>query len=169
MTSYKITNKKDFMGKLLASDCFSSFLLKEAGIHSYVPFTIDGHMNKEFFEDNEETAADPASPHIKWDYVPWDMVRPACFDLIKGKHTPTGFQFVLYLKPESMEALFAKEEFSPADFLIQNLILNIRFENGELSLTTAVDYSGFTLDKSGEQLWDLTARKFLSKKEIAFE
>lgn len=164
MTSYKITNKKDFMGKLLAGDCFSSFLLKEAGIHSYVPFTIDGHINKDFFEGSEETAESLTSP-----YVPWDMVRPTCFDLIKGKRTPTSFQFVLYLKPESMEALFAKEELAPADFLIQNLILNIRFEKGELTLTTAVDYSGFSLDKSGEQLWDLTIRKFLSKKEIAFE
>lgn len=166
------------MGKLLASDCFSSFLLKEAGIHSYVPFTIDGHINREFFEEDDADKT-PVSPHtqwnavplnnLPWNYVPWDIVRPTCFDLIKGKRTPTSFQFILYLKPESMEAIFTKEDLSPADFLIQNLILNIRFDKGDLHLTTAVDYSGFNLDKSGEQLWDLTVRKFLSKKEIDFE
>lgn len=174
MTSYQITNKKDFMGKLLASDCFSSFLLKEAGIHSYVPFTIDGHINRDFFEHDKEeaelsSATDPQSEYIQWEYIPWERIRPACFNLIKGKHAPTSFWFVLYLKPEAMEALFVKEELSLENLLIRNLILNIRFDNGKLCLTTAVDYSGFSMDRSGEQLWDLTVRKFLSKKEIDFE
>lgn len=161
----KITDKKDFMGKLLTSDCFDSFLLKEASIHSFVPFQIDGHINKEFFQA-DDTAA---SSFLTYEYSQWKDIRPICFDLIKGKRTPTRFAFILYLKPEAMEAMFAKEELSIANSLVQNLILNIRFEQGEMSITTGVDYSGFTLEKQAERLWDQTVQKFLNKKGIVFE
>jgi hypothetical protein len=65
--------------------------------------------------------------------------------------------------------MFEKAGISMENSMVQNLILNIRFEQGEMTITTGVDYLGFTLDKQGEQLWDTTARKFLDKKEIAYE
>ena len=111
--------------------------------------------------------ADAAS-FLDYDYAQWKDIRPVCFDLIKGKRTPTKFTFVLYLKPEALSAMFEKAGISQQDSLVQNLILNIRFEQGEMSITTGVDYSGFTLDKQAEQLWDSTTRKFLDKKEIAY-
>ena len=77
--------------------------------------------------------------------------------------------FILYLKPEAMNSMFEKAGISLENSMVQNLIFNIRFEQGEMSITTAIDYSGFTMDKQGEQLWDTTARKFLDKKAIAYE
>lgn len=153
------------MAKLLAGECFDSFLLKEASIHSFVPYLIDGHINKAFFGDD---TAD-ATAFTTYEYTQWKDIRPICFDLIKGKRTPTRFMFVLYLKPEAMNAMFDKAGILASDSLVQNLILNIRFEQGEMSIITGVDYSGFTLDKSAEQLWDTTTIKFLDKKEIAYE
>lgn len=161
----KITDKKDFMGKLLAGETFDSFLLKEASIHGFVPFQIDGHINKAFFSDE----ADDSIAFTSYEYIQWRDIRPTCFDLIKGKRTPTKFMFVLYLKPEAMAALFDKAGISSGESFVQNLILNIRFEQGEIGITTGVDYSGFTLDKSAEQLWDSTTTKFLDKKEIFYE
>ncbi len=161
----RMKDKKDFMGKLLAGECFDSFLLKEAVIHSFVPYQIDGRINKAFFSDE----ADDSSSITAYEYAQWKDIRPVCFDLIKGRRTPTKFVFVLYLKPEAMNAMFEKAGISASESLVQNLILNIRFEQGEISITTGVDYSGFTLDKSAEQLWDTTTRKFLDKKEIAYE
>ena len=161
----KIKDKKDFIGKLLASECFDSFLLKEAAIHGFVPFQIDGHINKGFFNPEDSDAAD----YLFYEYAQWKDIRPICFDLIKGKRTPTKFMFILYLKPEAMHSMFEKAEISLENSMVQNLILNIRFEQGEMSITTAIDYSGFTLDKQGEQLWDSTVRKFLDKKAIAYE
>lgn len=160
-----IKDKKDFMAKLLAGETFDSFLLKEASIHSFVPYLIDGHINKAFFSDDSEDSA----AFTAYEYAQWKDIRPICFDLIKGKRTPTKFVFVLYLKPEAMAAMFDKAGISATESLVQNLILNIRFEQGEMSITTAVDYSGFTLDKQAEQLWDTTTRKFLDKKEISYE
>lgn len=160
----KMKDKKDFIGKLLASECFDSFLLKEANIYGFIPFQMDGHINKAFFHPDDVDAA----PFLTYEYAQWKDVRPICFDLIKGKRTPTRFSFVLYLKMEAMEAMFKKAGISQADSLVQNLILNIRFEQGEMTITTGVDYSGFTLDKQAEQLWDATARKFLDKKGIEY-
>ncbi len=161
----KIKDKKDFMGKLLAGKTFDSFLLKEASIHSFVPYLIDGHINKAFFDADDSVSAS----FLTYEYAQWKDIRSVCFDLIKGKRTPTKFMFVLYLKPEAMTAMFDKAGISITETFVQNLILNIRFEQGEMSLTTGVDYSGFTLDKSAEQLWDTTTFKFLDKKEISYE
>ena len=161
----KIKDKKDFMGKLLAGESFDSFLLKEAVIHGFVPYQIDGHINKAFFGDN----TDDASSFTAYEYAQWKDIRSVCFDLIKGKRTPTKFMFVLYLKPEAMTAIFDKAGISASESLVQNLILNIRFEQGEINITSGVDYSGFTLEKQAEQLWDTTTRKFLDKKEILYE
>jgi len=161
----KIKDKKGFMGKLLAGECFDSFLLKEAIIHSFVPYQIDGHVNKAFFcDDTEDTSA-----YTTYGYVQWKDIRPVCFDLIKGRRTPTKFMFVLYLKPEAITAIFDKAGISASESLVQNLILNIRFEQGEMTITTGVDYSGFTLEKQAAQLWDTTFMKFLDKKEISYE
>lgn len=161
----KITDKKVFMAKLLAGETFDSFLLKEASIHSFVPYLIDGHINHAFFSDESEDSV----TFTTYEYAQWKDIRSICFDLIKGKRTPTKFMFVLYLKPEAMMAMFDKAGISASESLVQNLILNIRFDQGEMNITTGIDYSGFTLDKSAEQLWDATTLKFLDKKEIAYE
>lgn len=161
----KIKDKKDFMGKLLTGEGFDFFLLKEASIYGFVPYHIDGHINKSFFD----TAKDDAASFLTYEYAQWKDIRTVCFDLIKGRRTPTRFMFVLYLKPESMASLYEKAGISADESLVQNLILNIRFEQGEMSITTGVDYSGFTLDKQAEQLWDTTVRKFLDKKEIVYD
>ena len=161
----KIKDKKDFMGKLLTSESFDSFLLKEATVYGFVPYQIDGHINKAFFD----TAESDTSSFLTYEYAQWKDIRPVCFDLIKGRRTPTKFIFVLYLKPEAVNAMFEQAGISSTDSLVQNLILNIRFDQGEMNITTGIDYYGFTLDKSAEQLWDATTLKFLDKKEIAYE
>ena len=102
----KITDKKDFMNKLLAGDCFYSFLLKEASITGLIHFQLDGRINTAFFSEE-----DPDAPHFLSDaFAKWEDVRPICFDLIKGKRTPTRFQFILYLKKDAVDQLLHKEQ-----------------------------------------------------------
>lgn len=160
----KITDKKDFMNKLLTGDCFYSFLLKEASILGFIPFSLDGRVNKAFFSEE-----DPDSVHfLEEEYVCWEDVRPICFDLIKGKRTPTRFQFVLYLKKNAVDQMLNREQLTRESSFVRNFVLNIRFEQGEMTLTTAVDYTSFTLDKQAEHLWDQTLMKFLTQKQIAY-
>lgn len=161
----KIKDKKDFMGKLLTGEIFDSFLLKEALICGPVPFQIDGHINRAFFDGTDGDNSYAST----YEYIPWKDIRPVCFDLIKGKRTPTRFSFVLYLKQEAVVSTLEKNGLRASDSFVQNLVLNIRFEQGEINITTGVDYSAFTLDKQAEQLWDATVQKFFYRKEIMYE
>ena len=47
----------------------------------FVSFKIDGKMLKDFLNDieKEELAESP--------YAPWSMLKPYCFNMIKGKRT----------------------------------------------------------------------------------
>ena len=51
MIALQIKEVKSFMGKLLGTECFDSFLLEEAVITTYNTFHIDGRINREFFSN----------------------------------------------------------------------------------------------------------------------
>lgn len=159
----KITDLKDFMGKLLNTDCFDSFLLGEAILHTGNSFVIDGHVNFDFY--TEEERQDPQI--VPYDFVEWKASRSVCFELIKGKRTPTSFQFVFYLKPEAMKQVLEHAGYS--DAVVRQMVLNIKYDSNGLTLTTGIAYHVFTMDKQPDTLWDNAARKFLLKKEISFE
>ena len=46
--------------------------------------------------------------------------------------------------------------------------MNIRYEEGTMSVITAASLSIFTLDKSIDMEWDRFVQEFLKKKGIAF-
>lgn len=159
-----ISDKKDFMNKLLAGDCFYSFLLKEASISGFVPLLIDGRINTAFFSSEDADSAH----FLEEEYACWSDIRPICFDFIKGKRTPTRFQFILYLKSDAVNQLLAKEQLTKESVMVQNFVLNIKYEQGTINITSGVNYSAFTLDKQAEQLWDRTLMKFLNQKQISY-
>ena len=72
MIALKITNVKQFMGKLLASEEFDSFMLEEASISTYNTFMIDGHQNRDFYttEEWEDKEMRP------YDFTTWNQIRP---------------------------------------------------------------------------------------------
>ena len=55
MFLFKITDIKQFMNKLLLSNAFDQFLLSEAQILTASTFIIDGHINKDFYNDSDPT------------------------------------------------------------------------------------------------------------------
>ena len=75
MTSFQITELKNFMGKLLGTDCFDSFLLAGAQIITAVEYTIDGHIHPDFYtrEEREDPSVCP------YEFVPWAICAPCCF------------------------------------------------------------------------------------------
>ena len=96
MIALKIINVKQFMGRLLGADDFDGFLLEEASISTYNTFQIDGHQNRAFYT-SEEWEDRELRPYA---FTQWKVIRPVCFDLIKGRRTPAAFHFVLHLIPE---------------------------------------------------------------------
>lgn len=152
MENFRIENQKEFMARLLTGNDFDTFLLKEAQIKTANTYTIDGYEQKAFYGSDKDMV-DLASPY---EYAPWERMKSVVLSLIKGKLTPLSMKIVLYLKPELTEELLGDSGY-PVDYLI------INFSQGEsgMSITTAVAYKEFTLDKEPEQIWDRYIRGIL--------
>ena len=159
MIALQITELKTFMNTLLRAEVFDDFLLQEATLQMAIGYVIDGHINKEFFgEDNAE------SPTM--DFVPYGEVRPTLFELIKGKRTPLCLQLVLQLSPERTAILFPD---GLSKYAIKGLNLNIRYDGTKVILTSGINYATFSLDKTPELIWDEALTSILSKAGIAYE
>ena len=165
MIALKITNIKQFMSKFLAGEDFDSFLLESASISTYNTFTIDGRQNRAFYTSEEWD-----DPEIRpYEFTAWKKIRPVCFDLIKGKHTPAAFHFVLHLIPEYTASILQKEDTAVTPDQVKAFVLNIKYDGTGLTLVTGTAFHTFLMDKTPDVLWDKTVRQFLSKKEISFE
>ncbi len=164
MTALQITSMKQFMNHLLVSDTFEPFLLEEAVIGTACTYTIDGHVNKEFYGNEEDSPADCA-----YEFRPWGELKGLCFDLIKGKRTPLFFRFVLHLMPEKAAALLEKENCDVEPSQIKALALNIRYDGSRAMITTATAFHTFLLSKEPDAIWDRAVRKYLDGKGISYE
>lgn len=165
MIALKITNVKQFMGKLLGSDTFDSFLLEEASISTYNTFLIDGHQNREFYT-SQEWEDETIRPY---DFSEWKYIRPICFDLIKGTRTPSAFRFVLHLIPKYVSSILDKGDTNVEAKQVKAFVLNIKYDGTGLTLVTGTAFHTFLMDKSPDALWDKSVRQFLSQKGIAYE
>ncbi len=134
---------------------FDRYLLREAQIVTFVTFTIDGKMQKNFYSNEEYK--DMGKPELAM----WQKVRPICFEMIKGSRTPVRFKIVLKLNEEEMQKLIEENELSYTLSDVGGLYLNLVYENGDLNCITGTSMNLFTLDKSLEQLWDATVKKNL--------
>lgn len=163
MLALKITSLKNFMNQLLAGDAFDPFLLEEAVITTAVTYTIDGHIHKEFYSE-EERGADM----LPYEYQPWSEVKKLCFDLMKGRRTPLHFKFVLHLKPEQTKKLLTKEQVAEAS-VIKALALTVKYDEKGALLTTGISYNTFVMDREPEKVWDRAVLQYLAGKGIDFE
>lgn len=153
------------MNTLLRSECFDHFLLKEATIASGASFVIDGTIPADFYtEEEKETMGITGFP-----FLPFSELRGNCFDLIKGKKTPSSFSFVFLLSPDNMKKTLEAMQSTFTEHDVAALFMNIRFATGELVLTTGISYKTFSMDKSLDKEWDTMVRKFLTKNEIEFD
>ena len=162
---HQLTNKKDFMNKFLKTEIFDHFLLQEGIVVSFASYVIDGTITKGFYTDTEAEELGIKTFH----FLPFSMLRPRIFDLIKGKKAPSSFKFVLMLSPENQKRTMERigSSYTPAD--ISAMSMNIKFQNQMLTLTTGISYRIFSTDKTLEPEWDKFVRQFLSQHDISFE
>ena len=153
------------MNKLLKSEVFDHFLMQEAVITSAATYTINGQITRGFYseEELEELQLNGCR------FLPFSMVRGNCFDLIKGKKTPSGFRFVFLLSPSNTEKTIAAVGRSYKASDVTGMYINLKYQNQLLSLTTGIAYNIFSTDKTLENEWDKMVMKFLKQHEIAFE
>jgi uncharacterized protein (DUF3820 family) len=164
MISLEIKSLKILMNQLLTGTAFDIFLLEKADITTSVTYSIDGHINREFYPEEERT-----TEALPYDFKPWSDIKELCFDLIKGKNTPLNFKFVLHLKPEYAENA-TKKELPAADLSqLKALILIIKYDGTKAFITTGTSYHSFVLDRDIEKAWDKTISKYLSDRDISYE
>ena len=150
-----------FMGKLLKSEAFDDFLLKEGMLRTGMEYRFGGKILPDYYDTEEREK-------LTEGYVSWRELRPFVYDLVKGKRTPLAFSFTLLrTKGETAEILCRHSidigEDSPL------LFLQIRFEQGTGRIITGTARNTFTLDKSMEEAWDKEVKMFLRNLELACE
>lgn len=158
MIAIQLENIKGFMGKLLLSEMFDRFDVTEAAITTFGTVHIDGHFQKEYYTAEELEQLGYESKV----YSHWGQVRPFCFELIKGKHTPLQLKIVFRLSDGDTSRLLTENALSYRLSDINGLFLNIRYDGTSLQAVTGTSMKLFTMDKSLEHAWDETAQKMLA-------
>ncbi len=161
MLCIRITDVKMFMSKLLVQSVFDNFLLSELDVMTYNSFHINGKLNKSWFDTDELEAIE--------DYSKWGQVKAHAYQVIKGNKVPTSMKIVLFLTTENKERLIHRVGGNWRMDDVSQFCLNMKYENGEMYLTTGVAYNTFTLDQSLQEQWDLDLKKYLKYYEIEYE
>lgn len=155
MICLKIRKTKEFMHKFLMTEAFEDFLTVEAAVTTFVSYTIDGHIRKDFYtkEEQEKQALFP--------YAEWEALRPQVLQMVKGKNTPLFMKLTLAYKPDKAEG-YDKT-------FVKDLLCTVKYENGCITLTSGISYQGFTMEKEPEKFWDLSLCRLLDRMELEYE
>lgn len=148
MYSFYIDNDdiKVFMNKLLIDDSFYSFELRSCEVKKDITFSIDGLINKNWYDEE-----------IITDFINWSNVQPYIFNIIKGKKVPSYIKIVLGLNTNAVEKIHSNAK---------ACFLNILFEDGKAGIVTGTAQKEFTLDKSVDAAWEDNVKKFFRKLQI---
>ena len=167
MKLFKINNAALFMTGLLSEKetVFDSFLLSEAVISTSSTFTIDGHINKDFYMDDELDMLREKSKEsgriFSENLVRWESVKGYCYSLIRGKKLPLSFRITLCLAGENIVKFMSNVNSSILPGQISSLNVNIKYDGGALTCTTAVSLNIFSIDRSLNEAWDNMFERFL--------
>ena len=170
MLAIKINDVKGFMNRLLIGDTFDAFPVAEAEITTFNTFSIDGQINKDFFDtDVQETLAQEHR-----DYSLWKDLKAYCYSIIRGKRTPLQFKIIFQIAPEQAAAALnlsgsTTQEQPENARVVRAFFLNVQYRNRTLQCTTGVSLSAFLLDKGPEQQWDASVLDFFKKQKVDFE
>ncbi len=153
MKSFEIEDIKGFMNELLLSEKYDSFYLYEIRLKTKLDYYISGRINKDFYDEEE-------SPDELCDYIKWQEVKQIIFELIKGKRLPISIKAVLLFNRENITRLIEMNNLpvNPED--VNNLSLNIFYENRQLTVTTGTSIKIFSMDKTLDNMWDETIEKY---------
>lgn len=144
MRSISIEDVKTFMSDLLVGNDFDDYMVTEVSISTYNTFNIDGHINKNFYSEEEYNDLPNKEASV------WKDLKPLCFELIKGKKTPSKFKIIFMKTPLENEAVDA-------------LFLNVKYETGALTCITGASMKTFSMDKTVESVWDDEVEGMLKK------
>ena len=152
------------MNCLLVKETFDHFLLEEATITTYNTFTIDGHIQSDFYSAEELEVLPDKTLSV------WRTIKPHCFNLIKGSKLPLRFKIVLKASATYTEKLLNENPCGLSLKDVGGLYINIRYDSqrtltGEEAGTASLDCISiaslniFSMDKTLEKTWDNVCTK----------
>lgn len=145
-----------FMGKLLKSDAFDRFLLREGTVRTFMDFSYSGEIHADYFDTEERSELQK--------YARWCDVKDNILGLIRGKHTPLFIQ-LSFLADEELK----RSTMGDGETGIFSLSMGFTYKNGQATITTGIYRSTFSLDKEPEKKWDAAVERFLTENDINFE
>lgn len=160
MVALKVEDIRRFTSELFIGSMFDKFWVREADIVTFNAFHVDGRVKTEFY-----TAQELEEREIG-EFSSWEVLKPVCFSLIKGKKLPGSFRIVLQLEEKQVEQFLAKRQLPVRAEQVGGMYMNIRYENGELYCVTGTSVNFFTLDKSLDEEWDDAVKRFFKKNGI---
>ena len=163
MISITIKDIPQFMNELLISDTFDGFCMSEADIATGCTYTIDGRINSAFYSQ-EEIDAMPSSR-----YTTWKNIRPFAFSFVKGSRVPKHLRITMVLPESKTAEIIEKNSLDYEPETVNGLFLNIRYQDGSATMTTASSLSVFTLDRSLDEAFERYIFEFLSESGISYE
>lgn len=151
------------MSNLFIKDIFDSWLVSEITISTHTTFSINGRLNKEFFTD-EELSDIPDHENSSW-----QLLRPLCFELIRGSKKPLFMKLIFKLPKDDIKKITvsAGSAFAPED--VNGLFVNIRYEQGRLTVTTGSSLKTFLPDRSLDEAFDKYIKSFLTQYSIEYD
>ncbi len=170
MLAFQIKDTRDFMKKLLTGDTFDAFVLSEGQVTTFTTFRVDGSWHPAYFEDDplkKEKIAEAGAGETS--RLTWSLLRPHIFNLIRGKHTPSSFKFVLKLSQKELEHLLEESGQTSMKEQVSGLFLNISYNNGAVTCISGTSVNVFPYDKSLDRLWDSYLERFLAKGQMGYE
>ncbi len=163
MIALSIPERKDFTSKLFLQNTFDSFLVARASFTTGISISIDGALHKDYFTDAEWESMEQR------DLARWSLLKPLCFQIVRGSRLPEQFNIVFVLSRANTEKLLGDGGFSFSAEQVGGLFLNVRYDRGALACTTGVSFTSFVMDKTLERAWDDMVKRFLKAREIIWE
>ena len=148
MKAYYIKTLRDFSRRLFLESFFDEYLL------------IKGRFVTAFTTEFEGSAPEenPSQP-----YIAWGQLKALAFQLIKGNVAPRSFSLVLAYPPEKTRALLSPEQRKGEPKELPLLLLNIRYREEKLLLSTGISEKSFNPHSQTAPLWDSQLLRILEE------
>jgi len=130
---------KEFMNKLLKTDCFDTFETRNIDLLLNNMISIDGTNRK----DQEAS------------FASWSDLRSLVFEIIKLQGRPT-----------SLKIVFSKAEPESVHHNAGALFLNIFYDGDVVNVTTAAGQKNFVMNKDVDNAWNVLVRDFFKNAKI---
>ena len=102
-------------------------------------------------------------------YTTWKNIRPFAFSIVKGSRVPKHLRITMVLPEIKTAEIIEKNSLDYEPETVNGLFLNIRYQDGSATMTTASSLSVFTLDRSLDEAFERYIFEFLSESGISYE